>query len=129
MEAWQPVSVNICDESISGCDRGKDLQTGVGADMQRYSVPSLYLLLSDPFPFILLPTLSLFLSFSFPPPGSGGCRKDQRGSAPRGAKDVAFPSEHLQPPGVHPRRSPVPVEHQTLYHMSGNHGSNRQDIK
>ena len=76
--------------------------------------------------------ISPLLFASSPPlssPGSGGSRENQRGSAPRGAKDVAFPSEHLQPPGVHPGCSPVPVEYQTLYHMSGNHGNNRRDIE
>lgn len=53
-------------------------------------------------------------------PGSGGSREEQRGSAPRGAKDVAFSSKHLQPAGVYPRCPPVLVEHQTLYHLSGN---------
>lgn len=52
--------------------------------------------------------------------GSGGGGEDQRRSAPRGAKDVAFPSEHFQPPGVHPGRPTVSVEYQALYHMSGN---------
>lgn len=77
-----------------------------------------------PFFFSPDPLFSSFLTLlsfvPFPSPGSCGCREDQRGSAPRGAKDVAFPSEHLQPPGVHPGCSPFPVEHQTLYHMSGN---------
>lgn len=92
-------------------------------------------------PFSLLSLFSFLFFFFFPylpcslyfppllSPGSGGWRENQRGSAPRGAKDVAFQSEHLQPPGVHPRRSPVPVEHQTLYHMSGNHGDDWQVIR
>lgn len=88
---------------------------------------------------ILLLTFAVFSlwpfssHFSIPPscfplpPGSGGSREEQRGSAPRGAKDVAFPSEYFQPAGVHPGCSAVPVEHQTLYHMSGNHGSDYKD--
>ncbi len=70
----------------------------------------------------VLPFSPFFLSFPFHP-GSRGSREEQRGSAPRGAKDVAFQSEHLQPPGVNPGCPSVPVEYQTLYHMSGNHGS------
>lgn len=60
---------------------------------------------------------------SLTPAGSRGGGDEQRRSAPRGAKDVAFPSEHLQPPGVHTGCSPVPVEHQTLHHMSGTVGA------
>lgn len=92
-----------------------------------------YPLFFCPTPFFKFFPLFSFSSFLFFPshssPGSGGCGEDQRGSAPRGAKDVAFPCKHLQPPGVHPGCSPVPVEHQTLYHMSGNHGNNWQAIK
>lgn len=74
----------------------------------------------------LLPVLLFFPFLSTS--GSGGCREDQRRSAPRGAKDVAFPSEHLQPAGVHPGCSPVSMEHQTLYHMSGNHSRKWQNM-
>lgn len=132
--SWRPSRrVNICDQSISGCDRGKDFQQLFCADMQRQYMFILSLISffypsffppCDPFPSLL--SFPCPAPFSLTPPaGSGGRREEQRGSAPRGAKDVAFPSEHLQPPGVHPRCSPVPVEHQTLYHMSGNHGNGK----
>lgn len=67
----------------------------------------LLFLLSDPF-------------FPACPAGRGRSRADPGGSSPGGAQDVAFPGEQLQPAGVHPGRSPGPLEHQALHHLSGN---------
>ncbi len=86
---------------------------------------SVMLTSSWPISFYSLPSSSFYFPTTS---GSGGSEEEQGGSAPWGAKDVAFSSEHLQPPGVNPGCPPVPVEHQTLYHMSGNHCSNWQDI-
>ena len=74
---------------------------------------------------VSFPSSPSLFPFLPPPSGSGVGGEESGGSAPRGAQDVAFPGEHLQPPGVHPGCSSVPVEHQTLHHLSGKRPAGR----
>lgn len=50
----------------------------------------------------------------------GGVRgAGSRWASPGGTQDPALQSELFQPTGLHPGHPPVPLEHQTFYHLPG----------
>lgn len=55
----------------------------------------------------------LFLS------GGGIHGAGSRRTPPGGTQDPALQSELFQPTGLHPGHPPVPLEHQTFYHLPG----------
>ena len=51
--------------------------------------------------------------------GGGSGRAQQGRPAAGGAQNDAVPGEHFQPPGVHPGRPTVTLEHQAFHHLPG----------